>query len=349
MGKQTMATPMHTWHLNSETKMYRLQNPNSPFFRPAHYDYINMDEFPMGTNAIVAVSYTGYDMEDAMIINKMSFERGFGAGSIYKSSFIDLKLIAGGRKDSNVYTQKIKKKENKGREFNVFFSFKDTQTGDLIFERDPSKAFLSKHLDEDGLPHPGVPMTEGDPLYCYLNRAEGTYSVKHFEGNPFLSGYYLAEFRFEINVTNQYIVIYFQARRCASWTQSSCAATTVGPGAKIGPVSVSGFLEIPQSATNSHHEQDKKASGKKRLIFYGQSNVGNGNNIILKFNVCRYLLPEMAGGGSALDGERYVPGYPVQPSRLPHAYDHRHDDRVYGGQIRRSEWPLPRRYPLHLR
>jgi DNA-directed RNA polymerase I subunit RPA2 len=39
----------------------------------------------MGTNAIVAViSYTGYDMEDAMIINKMSLERGFCAGMIYK-------------------------------------------------------------------------------------------------------------------------------------------------------------------------------------------------------------------------------------------------------------------------
>ena len=44
-----------------------------------------IDDYPMGTNAIVAViSYTGYDMEDAMIINKMSFERGFCAGMIYK-------------------------------------------------------------------------------------------------------------------------------------------------------------------------------------------------------------------------------------------------------------------------
>ena len=44
-----------------------------------------MDDYPMGTNAIVAViSYTGYDMEDAMIINRMSFERGFCAGMIYK-------------------------------------------------------------------------------------------------------------------------------------------------------------------------------------------------------------------------------------------------------------------------
>ena len=60
MGKQTMASPIHTWHLNSETKLYRLQTPTTPFFRPAHYDSIGLDDYPMGTNAIVAViSYTG--------------------------------------------------------------------------------------------------------------------------------------------------------------------------------------------------------------------------------------------------------------------------------------------------
>ena len=60
MGKQTMATPTHTWHLNSESKMYRLQTPTSPLFRPYHYDAIDLDQYAMGTNAIVAViSYTG--------------------------------------------------------------------------------------------------------------------------------------------------------------------------------------------------------------------------------------------------------------------------------------------------
>lgn len=59
MGKQTMGTPCHTWQLQSETKLYRLQTPATPLFRPVHYDEINLDDFAMGTNAIVAViSYT---------------------------------------------------------------------------------------------------------------------------------------------------------------------------------------------------------------------------------------------------------------------------------------------------
>lgn len=59
MGKQTMGTPLHTWTTQAETKMYRLQTPASPLFRPVHHDNIGLDNYAMGTNAIVAViSYT---------------------------------------------------------------------------------------------------------------------------------------------------------------------------------------------------------------------------------------------------------------------------------------------------
>lgn len=54
-----MGTPCHNWHMQSQAKMYRLQTPAAPLFRPVHYDNINMDDFAMGTNAIIAViSYT---------------------------------------------------------------------------------------------------------------------------------------------------------------------------------------------------------------------------------------------------------------------------------------------------
>lgn len=79
--------------------------------RPCMYDHYKMDNFPLGTNAVVAViSYTGllrtlremhifhvivitlpgFDMEDAMILNKGSFHRGFAHGTIYQTQFIDL-------------------------------------------------------------------------------------------------------------------------------------------------------------------------------------------------------------------------------------------------------------------
>jgi len=34
---------------------------------------------------VAVISYTGYDMEDAMIINKGAYDRGFGHGCVYKS------------------------------------------------------------------------------------------------------------------------------------------------------------------------------------------------------------------------------------------------------------------------
>lgn len=34
---------------------------------------------------MAVIAYTGYDMEDAMIINKGAYDRGFGHGCVYKS------------------------------------------------------------------------------------------------------------------------------------------------------------------------------------------------------------------------------------------------------------------------
>lgn len=63
-----MGFPLHTFAERSDNKLYRLQTPQSPLVRPSMYDHYNLDNYPSGTNAIVAViSYTGYDMEDAMV------------------------------------------------------------------------------------------------------------------------------------------------------------------------------------------------------------------------------------------------------------------------------------------
>ena len=59
MGKQTMGTPLHALPYRADNKLYRVLTPQSPMVRPVIYDDYAMDNYPAGTNAVVAViSYT---------------------------------------------------------------------------------------------------------------------------------------------------------------------------------------------------------------------------------------------------------------------------------------------------
>nr|KAF6329194.1 RNA polymerase I subunit B [Pipistrellus kuhlii] len=152
MGKQTMGFPLLTYQDRSDNKLYRLQTPQSPVVRPCMYDHYDMDNYPIGTNAIVAViSYTGYDMEDAMILNKASWERGFAHGSVYKSEFIDL-------------SEKIKQGDDS-----------------LVFGVKPGDPRTAQKLDEDGLPFIGAQLQYGDPYYSYVNLNTGESSVMFYK------------------------------------------------------------------------------------------------------------------------------------------------------------------------
>src|SRR3984957_7889055 len=92
MGKQTIGTTCAAIKHRTDNKLYQLETGQSPVVRPALHKPYAMDSFPNGTNAIVAViSYTGYDMDDAVILNKSSVERGFAHGTIFKTEVVDLK------------------------------------------------------------------------------------------------------------------------------------------------------------------------------------------------------------------------------------------------------------------
>ncbi len=55
-------------------------------------EIINFEKLSAGQNAIVAVmSYSGYDIEDALILNKSSIDRGFGRCIIHKKQVVSLK------------------------------------------------------------------------------------------------------------------------------------------------------------------------------------------------------------------------------------------------------------------
>mmetsp|Transcript_39857 Transcript_39857/g.38414 ORF Transcript_39857/g.38414 Transcript_39857/m.38414 type:complete len:91 (-) Transcript_39857:1142-1414(-) len=86
-----MGTPYHNHPFRMDNKVYRVLFPQDPLVRTQTYNKFDFKQYPSGTNAVVAViSYTGYDMEDAMILNKSAFERGFGHGAVYKSDLVEM-------------------------------------------------------------------------------------------------------------------------------------------------------------------------------------------------------------------------------------------------------------------
>lgn len=59
MAKQTMGHSSYTWRNRSDAKAYRLLTPQKPLVRTRNYDKYDVDHYPLGFNAVVAVmSYT---------------------------------------------------------------------------------------------------------------------------------------------------------------------------------------------------------------------------------------------------------------------------------------------------
>ena len=95
MGKQAMGTIAYNQRNRIDTLLYLLVYPQIPLVKSKTIDLIQFDKLPAGQNASVAVmSYSGYDIEDALVINKASLDRGFGRCLVYRKQTCSLKRYA---------------------------------------------------------------------------------------------------------------------------------------------------------------------------------------------------------------------------------------------------------------
>lgn len=166
MAKQTMGTPSTALQHRTDNKLYRLQTGQTPVVRPHLHNTYAMDAFPNGTNAVVAViSYTGYDMEDAMILNKYAHERGFAYGTIYKSQIIDLQDMRGASKSNSAAT--------------LHFGLGH----DIRTEEGDRQHTCVQFLDRDGLPYVGTKLDSGDPIAAYVDDTTGRTRFVRYKGD----------------------------------------------------------------------------------------------------------------------------------------------------------------------
>uniref|UniRef100_A0A7E4ZYZ0 DNA-directed RNA polymerase subunit beta n=1 Tax=Panagrellus redivivus TaxID=6233 RepID=A0A7E4ZYZ0_PANRE len=79
MGKQAMGASACNLPVRADTLLYLLVYPQRPLCTTRAIRICHYEDLPAGQNATVAVmSFSGYDIEDALVLNKASLDRGFG-------------------------------------------------------------------------------------------------------------------------------------------------------------------------------------------------------------------------------------------------------------------------------
>jgi len=116
-----------------------LHYPQQPLVKTVINDVVRTEDHPFGQNVVVAVmAYKGYNMEDAIIMNKASIERGLARATYYRPVNAEELRYSGGLVDE------------------IGIPDKDT------------KGYRTEHeyrlLEEDGLIYPEAKVNEGDVI-----------------------------------------------------------------------------------------------------------------------------------------------------------------------------------------
>ncbi|KAK9471828.1 uncharacterized protein V1510DRAFT_419125 [Dipodascopsis tothii] len=100
MGKQAIGAIAYNQLQRIDTLLYLMVYPQQPMVKTRTIELIQYDKLPAGQNATVAVmSYSGYDIEDALVLNKASIDRGFGRCQVMRKNTTTLKRYANSTHD----------------------------------------------------------------------------------------------------------------------------------------------------------------------------------------------------------------------------------------------------------
>ncbi|MEM2010064.1 MAG: DNA-directed RNA polymerase subunit B [Thermosphaera sp.] len=97
MAKQSLGLYSANFQKRMDTRGHFLHYPQKPLVQTRSMEVIGYNERPSGQNMVVAVlTFTGYNMEDALIMNKSSADRGLARSTFFRLySTVEYKYMGG--------------------------------------------------------------------------------------------------------------------------------------------------------------------------------------------------------------------------------------------------------------
>lgn len=148
--KQAVGFYVSNYHLRMDMDVNLMHNPQVPIVNTITHDISQFERHPSGQNMTIAVmSYEGYNMEDAIVLNKGPIDRGLGRVTYYRPALSEELRYSGGLMDNLCIPDKEVKGYRSERDYRlleedgIIYPEATVQEEDVVIGKTSPPRFLS--------------------------------------------------------------------------------------------------------------------------------------------------------------------------------------------------------------